>query len=156
MLLGRDHLLWLLGSLCEVQRVPFDRNLILQNYPPPLTDLTLIAAGKALGFRIGAVNLNSLNSRHLTFPCIVFFKADPARVRIKPEELDDKSGAKDAIETGAFPVLMIRGDGDRVLYFESGTQTPKFVRHGEINGLFSSTCFLKIRITGVELECAIV
>ena len=57
MLLARDQLLWLLGSLCQFHRIPFDSNLVLRNYPPPLSELTLLEAGRALGFRIRAAAL---------------------------------------------------------------------------------------------------
>ena len=31
----REHFDWILGSLCQLQRVPFDPALLLQQFPPP-------------------------------------------------------------------------------------------------------------------------
>jgi len=47
-----DHLLWSLGSLCQLFRVPFDARLILQRFPPPYSVASVCEAAQALGFRI--------------------------------------------------------------------------------------------------------
>ena len=46
-------LLWLLGSLCQIGRVPFDATLVAQEFPPPHSTVTLHQAARALGFRSG-------------------------------------------------------------------------------------------------------
>jgi hypothetical protein len=48
----KDHLLWSLGSLCQLFRVPFDARLILQRFPPPYTLATLCEAAQLLGFSV--------------------------------------------------------------------------------------------------------
>ena len=44
---------WLLGSLCRIQRIPFDAALLARQYPPPHSEVTFVEAATALGFRIG-------------------------------------------------------------------------------------------------------
>ena len=50
--LTRDQLLWMLGSACQLFRVPFDARLVLQHFPPPYTLGSLWEAAQALGFRL--------------------------------------------------------------------------------------------------------
>jgi len=46
----QEAILWLLGSLCGVFRIPFDAALIAQGYPPPYDLVTLHDAARALQF----------------------------------------------------------------------------------------------------------
>ena len=45
----REEVLWLLGSLCGLFRVPFDTSLIVQDYPPLYSLKTVHEAAGALG-----------------------------------------------------------------------------------------------------------
>ena len=49
----RDDVLWLLGSLCGLFRIPVDAALIAQNFPPRNNLGTLHEAGHALGIKTG-------------------------------------------------------------------------------------------------------
>ena len=46
-----DQLLWMLGSLCQLFRVPFDARLILSTFRRPTVG-DLCEAAQALGFRL--------------------------------------------------------------------------------------------------------
>jgi subfamily B ATP-binding cassette protein HlyB/CyaB len=46
-------MLWVLGSLCQIYRIPFDAKLVLQRYAPPYTLATLCEAGESLGLAVG-------------------------------------------------------------------------------------------------------
>ena len=35
--LSADSFIWLIGSLCQINRIPFDPQLILQRFPAPHT-----------------------------------------------------------------------------------------------------------------------
>jgi subfamily B ATP-binding cassette protein HlyB/CyaB len=48
-----EHLLWLLGSLTSLYRLPFDPKLVEQQFPPPYTRETFHEATRALGFKTG-------------------------------------------------------------------------------------------------------
>jgi len=43
----REDVVWLLGSLSQLHRIPFDPALILQQFPPPYSLVTLIEAARA-------------------------------------------------------------------------------------------------------------
>ncbi len=51
--LGYQEVLWLLGSLCSLYRIPFDPKLVEQDFPPPHSLATFHEAARALGFKTG-------------------------------------------------------------------------------------------------------
>ncbi|MHB8354142.1 MAG: ABC transporter transmembrane domain-containing protein, partial [Burkholderiales bacterium] len=66
------------GSVCALHRLPFDAGLLLRQFPPPYTTVTLIEAARALGLRIATheVPANALGTVH--FPCIVLWTPEEA------------------------------------------------------------------------------
>ena len=89
---------WLAGSVCQLNRIPFDAALLLQRYPAPHSTQQLVEACRSLGFRTG----EGVLSTSTPFPCIAFLKGEPQR-----------------------PALVLRCDGTRLLYFEPGSQAPQ-------------------------------
>ena len=108
--LGYQEVLWLLGSLSTLYRIPFDPKLVEQEFPPPHDLNTFHEAARALGFKTG-------NSPHpadwqkLPLPAIAFLRAIP------------ETNAEEAIPT--IPVLILKTDGHKLLYFRAGSQAPE-------------------------------
>jgi len=94
--LSRTDFIWLIGSLCQVNRLPFDAALLLQRFPAPHSARQLLEALQSLGFRTGQGTL-----ARAAYPCIAFLKGESAR-----------------------PAIVIKSDGGELLYFEAGSQTP--------------------------------
>ena len=101
-----EKLIWLLGSLCQMQRIPWNSALVLQLYPPPHTVRTLYEAGKQYGFRFGECGSRGFDWSRATYP-LVAFRSDG-----------------DSIQ----PMLVAKADEGRLLYFEPGSGTPRVVR----------------------------
>lgn len=108
--LGYQELLWLLGSLCSLYRIPFDPKLVEQDFPPPHSLATFHEAARALGFKTGH-SVHPANWQKLPLPAIAFLRAVP------------ETTADEAIPT--LPVLILKTDGHKLLYFRSGSQTPE-------------------------------
>ena len=89
-----EHFVWLTGSLCQLNRVPFDPALLVQRFPAPHSVRQLLEAIQSLGFRAGEAALASAS-----FPCIAFLKGEAPR-----------------------PALIVKSDGKRLLYFEAGSR----------------------------------
>jgi len=102
--LERERLLWLLGSICQLFRVPFESRLILQHYPPPYVLGSLIEAAQGLGFQVREQvrPAGGMAAHHL--PAIA-----PCR---------DPSQA---------PALVLKTDGARILLFRAGSDTAQTV-----------------------------
>ena len=91
--LTRESFVWLIGSLCRLNRVPFDAALLLQRFPAPHSVRQFREALQSLSFKVGDGTLI-----RASFPCVGFLK------------------------TGE-PALMLKADGERVLHFKPGSQT---------------------------------
>ena len=113
--LRHEDLLWLLGSLCGLSRIPFDAALIAQDFPPPTTRATLHQAARALGFKTGARRLADLDWSRAPFPVIAFLHADLAPAAPAPPD-------KDAPAT---PLLLLKTDGHSLLAFRPGASAPE-------------------------------
>ena len=68
---------WLLGSLCQLNRLAFDAQLILQRFPAPHTVRDFLEAARSLGFRTGEGDIGKPN-----FPCVGFLKGEPSKPAI--------------------------------------------------------------------------
>jgi len=100
--------IWLLSSLSQLNRLPFDAQIALQRFPAPHTVRDFIEAARSLGFRTGEGSIGKPN-----FPCVAFLKSDAADEPPKP-------------------AIILKGDGERRLYFVAGTQTPETVPAAEL------------------------
>jgi subfamily B ATP-binding cassette protein HlyB/CyaB len=100
--LTRENFVWLAGSLCQLNRVPFDPGLLLQRFPAPHSVGQFIEAARALGLRTGEARLARGDLKSLREPCVGFLKAPASK-----------------------PAILFKSDGSRLLYFEAGEQNPK-------------------------------
>jgi subfamily B ATP-binding cassette protein HlyB/CyaB len=88
---------WLIGSLCQINRIPFDPALLLQRFPAPHSMRQFIEAVHSLGFRTGEGELSKA-----ALPCVGFLAGDAPR-----------------------PAILVKRDAERLLYFVAGSQTPQ-------------------------------
>ena len=119
--IGQD-LLWLLGSLCQLYRIPFDPVLVQRQFPPPSTRATLTTALAALGFKVGAMPIPSSNNlQDIPLPAIAYLQPEPSAV----EPSADESQSED-IEA-LLPALIIKADSEGVVFFRPGVQVPETI-----------------------------
>lgn len=154
--LATDEVLWVLGSLAQLHRVPFDPRLALQHFPPPYSALTLQEAAERLGFKLGAHDLSRSDLTRLPLPAIGFLTSDPrvdARASTDPvstagaprdAEASQDGGVEDssATEPHLTAALIVQCDGERVLYFAAGAQTPETVSVDQFQTRFAPQGFL--------------
>lgn len=130
--LGYQELLWLLGSLCNLYRIPFDPKLIEQEFPPPHSLDTFHEAARALGFKTGQ-GTHPAEWQALPLPAIAFLRAIP--------ETESQTGVK------THPVLVLKTDGHKLLYFRAGSQTPETITAEEAKRQFAPDLILVTRET---------
>ena len=147
--LAGEDLLWLLGSLCQIGRVPFDPALVSQEFPPPVTTVTLHEAARALGFRTGERGASAAVLPGLTFPCIAFLRAAPhvagphapgapTQLHVVREgEADEPAEAEPAR-----PALLLRADASQILFFRAGSEQPETLPLAEFDLYFEPTLIL--------------
>lgn len=128
--LGYQEVLWLLGSLCSLYRIPFDPKLVEQDFPPPHSLATFHEAARALGFKTGQ-SAHPADWQKLPLPAIAFLRAVP------------ESSAEEAVKT--IPVLILKTDGHKLLYFRAGSQTPETLTVDEAATQFAPELILASR-----------
>jgi subfamily B ATP-binding cassette protein HlyB/CyaB len=129
-------LVWALGSLCALNRVPFDPELLLKQFPPPYTTDTLIHAARALGFRIKLMGCAAGELASLNFPCLAALR----RPASEPEPEEPPPAAE--ATTLAF---VSEASAEGVALFEAGTNTPRTLPLAEFAARFAGFVFLVAR-----------
>jgi subfamily B ATP-binding cassette protein HlyB/CyaB len=120
---------WILGSLCSLYRQPFDPKLVEQNFPPPHSLATFHEAARALGFKTGQSS-HPADWQKLPLPAIAFLRAVPEA------GTDTLPGS---------PVLILKTDGHKLLYFRAGSQTPETITAEEAATQFEPELILASR-----------
>jgi subfamily B ATP-binding cassette protein HlyB/CyaB len=111
--LSGEHFVWLVGSLCQLNRVPFDPALLLQRFPAPHDTPQLVEACQALNFRTGEGPAATAS-----VPCVAFLKGERR------------------------PALIVKADRDRVLYFEAGSASALTAPRAELASRFEPSVIL--------------
>lgn len=85
---GRQEVLWLLGSLSAFYRLPFDASLVAQEYPPPYSLATFHEAARSLGLKTGPAPLPD-DWCKLPLPAIGFLRPQPRHADTPDLQLAD-------------------------------------------------------------------
>ncbi|MDP1633056.1 MAG: ABC transporter transmembrane domain-containing protein, partial [Gallionellaceae bacterium] len=125
-----QDLLWVIGSLSKVFRIPFDPQLILQQFPPPYSRTALLNILQKLDFKVGAMELDSESIaalERLPFPAVAFLRA--AGQADNTAQVDER----EVLQTKTLsPVLLVKADAGRVLYFRAGSEQPETLPLSEL------------------------
>lgn len=125
-----EELMWLLGSLSQLHRLPFDAALIAQQFPPPHTLVAFHEAASILGFKTGSCRVASLDWRKLTLPAIAFLRAEKGGPPAGEGEEDTDSPSEER-KLPPKSLLIVKTDGEKLLYFTAGAQEPEAMAMGE-------------------------
>ena len=104
----REEVLWALGSLCGLYRLPFDSGLVAQQFPPPYTTATFHEAARTLGLKTGSCAIAGLDWQKLPLPAIAFLRHPDA-------------GGGEAPNA----ILILKTDGNVLSYFRAGSDVPE-------------------------------
>lgn len=129
-------LVWMLGSLCRMHRIPFDAALVAQQYPPPHSAATFIEAAAALGLKAGCCDTAGRSLAALTFPFVARLRHTAADVPAPQPPAAARLN------------LIIKADGERVLYFPAGSNAAETVPLAEFAQRFESVVWLVTRGSG--------
>ena len=172
----RTGFVWALGSLCQLHKIPFDANLLLQQITPPYNVAGLLNAGQQLGLKIKAQLTAVSDLTALPLPCIALMKHQPNSdknepplspdTKIEPTFADGDNGADEssesrsnngnvqsaaAVEPPFDLVLILRADQDRVLCIGAGEQNPSLLPIADFATRFTGHVIL----AGIEQKAAV-
>ncbi|HEV6966511.1 hypothetical protein [Roseateles sp.] len=126
----QDQLLWALGSVCSLHRVPFAAELVAKTFPPPCSAATLIVAGRALGFTVKHVTLATRRLERMVFPLVVSLQTAA-----------EQQNGDQAIPSPCLGIITTVSDGQAVL-FEAGSNQPQTVPLSELAGRLAGNAWL--------------
>jgi subfamily B ATP-binding cassette protein HlyB/CyaB len=118
-------MLWVLGSLCQLYRIPFESKLILQRYAPPYTLGTLCEAAESLGLAVGEWR-EARSFAGVALPCVALMRAGGGH-----QAANDEAG-----DAPPVPALIVKSDGTRFLYFRAGSEAGETAAAGDFPLLF--------------------
>ena len=132
---GQD-MQWLIGSLSHIFQIPFDPQLVRQQFPPPYSRIALLDALHALEFKVGDFHLDDqilAGLEQLPFPAVAFLKEQPDGAKTSAQSNSEQAiqavgrltpraantGQEEQTEPLQLttPILLIKADAGRVLYF---------------------------------------
>ncbi len=117
----QQDVMWSLGSLCAIHRVPFNPELLRRQLPAPSSLSQLVKAARDLGFKVAPKTLACQAIQALPLPCVALVTGAVAANR------SANSDAADADPAHPRLVLIVKADADRLLYVEAGSQAPVVV-----------------------------
>ena len=114
---GTEGFVWALARLCRLNRVAFDSDLVLKQFPPPYDLPALLRAARACGLKAGLATARAGALENLPFPCLAFSR----------------------ITMG--PAILMRSDGE-IICFRHGDEAPRKVPPGDFAAQFEPTVLL--------------
>jgi subfamily B ATP-binding cassette protein HlyB/CyaB len=121
----REEVLWALGSLCGLYRIPFDSALVAQQFPPPYTLGSFHEIARSLGIKTGSCALAGADWQQLPLPAVAFLRAD--------------EGSEDAVPAVG---LVLKADGKTLSVCRAGAQTPETIAVEDAALRFAPTILL--------------
>ena len=119
--MSAESYIWGLQGICQLHRIPFAPNLVLQQFPPPYNLSSLQQAANALGLNSGVREARATELPQLPTP----FVAVLAPASSSPNAAS--SGAQQSPDEDPVPhrlAIVVKCDSDKISYFESSDKTP--------------------------------
>lgn len=114
--LSAEHFAWIMGSLCRIHRLAFDARLLLQQFPPPYSRLSILEAATELGLRASEVTLDPGRWSRAPLPLVAWLR----------------------MAEGSSPALVLKHDGERFLYVAAGSDIASTTRADELRLAFET------------------
>jgi subfamily B ATP-binding cassette protein HlyB/CyaB len=120
--------LWLLGSLAGFYRQPFDAELVIKRFPPPIDLPTLIEALDALGLKAGLAHWPEAGLSALPLPAVALLSA-PAAETTTTASPDPESAAspQPPSRTLLTPALIVQHGDGTLAWVKPGQSAPETV-----------------------------
>ena len=148
-MIDRSTFLWALGVLCQLNRIPFDAELLLRQFPPPYDAAGLQRALQSYGLNTSLKKRKLNRLAEASLPCLAFVKAaaSPSNFSTQTKSFagepllaDDLVSATSSsqIHTDTLPnthqlALILKSDGGRLLLIEPGQTAPVEISIQEFN-----------------------
>jgi subfamily B ATP-binding cassette protein HlyB/CyaB len=138
LLLAAETYVWGLQGICQLHRVPFVPGLLLQQFPPPHSLLSLQKAASALGLKSGLRDALIAELTALPAPFIALLRPEGVPVHAK-----DNIGVAEQSQPHRLAIVA-SCDGQRISYYEMGRRKPITLGLKEFGNQFANKVVLCI------------
>lgn len=139
--LSRDDFLWVLGSLCNLHRRPFDAKLLLSQFAPPYSFAKLVEAGAGLGLQIDPQTGLAGSLEALPVPFVAIGSPANRSASGEAQQPPALNQTNDAAAHATLALVAKVSEG-RVLFFASGEQSAKALGETEFSAVYSGGVLL--------------
>jgi ATP-binding cassette, subfamily B, bacterial HlyB/CyaB len=116
--------LWLLASLAGFYRQPFDADLVIKRFPPPIDLTTLIEALAALGLKAGLAHWPKAGASALPLPAVALLATPEAEATMEK----DVAGLEQSLPaTTLYPALIVQHGETTMAWVKPGQSAPETV-----------------------------
>lgn len=120
--------LWLLASLAGLYRQPFDAELVIKRFPPPIDLPTLIEALGALGLKAGLKHWPEAGLTALPLPAVALLDTPaPETTRTAIAEAKSSASPHPSSRTPLTPALIVQHGDDTLAWVRPGQSAPETV-----------------------------
>jgi len=119
--------LWLLGSLAGLYRQPFDAELVIKRFPPPIDLPTLIEALDALGLKAGLAHWPDAGLSALPLPAVALLAAPRDEPTPTTSSEAESASPQPPSRTPLIPALIVQHGDDTLAWVKPGQSTPETV-----------------------------
>lgn len=120
--------LWLLASLAGLYRQPFDAELVIKRFPPPIDLPTLIEALGALGLKAGFSHWPEAGLSALPLPAVALLSAPTAETtHTTSPEAESAASPQSSTCTPLTPALIVQHGDDTLAWVKPGQSAPETV-----------------------------
>ena len=134
LILSPESFVWGLQGMCQLHRIPFAPNLVLQQVPPPYSLAALQRATESLGLKAGVRVLKASELNRQPLPCLVVLNSAPG----------DAEKQESLYRLG----LVLRCDHSRLLLFSQGRDAPDTMSLSEFEPRYAGSAVLFSRDSG--------
>ncbi len=129
---NRETFIWLVGSLCQINRIPFDEVLLIQQFAPPYSSTTVQQALNRLGFELEIHYPAQPSEFSRTLPGIVILDThsdsslSPSTSSLQEAANPETGSPTEPDDTAAQQTdfaILLRSDGERLLWIDSNSHT---------------------------------
>ncbi|MGZ9066363.1 MAG: peptidase domain-containing ABC transporter [Burkholderiales bacterium] len=123
--------MWGLAAICQLHRLPFSPNLILQQFPPPYGTATLEEAASALRFKSGVRDARASDFDSLPAPFLAVLKTQ-----------DENEGELETAGETSGLAVVLKSDAGAVWYLTEGSASPQSKPVAEFERQFAGLVLL--------------
>ena len=137
--LGKQCFVWGLSALCQLNRVPFDAELLLHRFTPPFDLAALQQAAIELGFKVSFQPVPLSDIHPSALPLLAILKpaangeAPPAANTESPQQISPPGELPATAHSNHRLALILKIDDERVLCVYEGNSTPENVSLDQFN-----------------------